>query len=95
MPRQYKRETQKANSYTPDDLNAALEAIRSNGISIKRASVLYNIPKSTLAGHKTGRRWVKSQSLGRMTDIPIEQTIITESIKTMGKWGLDLSRQEI
>lgn len=47
MPRNYKRKTKKATSYTPEDLKAALEAIRTNRIGLKRVSVLYKIPKST------------------------------------------------
>jgi len=96
MPRNYKRTTQKASSYTQEDLHAALEAIGNGTISLKRASVMYKIPKSTLSDHKKGRRGVKSRSLGRMTDIPMAQEIIiAESIKAMEKWGFGLSRREV
>ncbi|KAK9753756.1 CENP-B N-terminal DNA-binding domain [Popillia japonica] len=70
IPRQYKRKTQKPSSYTRENLHAALGAIRNGTISIKRASLLYKIPRSTLCDHNRGRRGISIKRASLLYKIP-------------------------
>lgn len=97
MGRIYIRKTTKASSYSKDNLQNAIESVKSDGrLSTKNASVLYKIPRTTLRDHITGRRGTKSQSMGRGTDLPIElEKKMAEAIITLEKWGYGLSRGEV
>lgn len=96
MPRHYVRKSERATKYSQDELNNALNAIRADRITVKRASILYNIPRTTLRDHLKGRRGIKSKSFGRSTDISFqEEKKIADGIKAMEKWGFGLSRAEV
>lgn len=96
IPRNYARKTSKASSYTKENLQSALEAIRNGTISIQRASLLYKSPRSTLCDHNKRRRGMRSTSLGRTTGISLAQEQrIADTIRAMEKWGFGLSRREV
>ena len=43
-------------TYTQEDLESALTCLRNKTMSIRKASVMYKIPKSTLSDRITGKR---------------------------------------
>jgi transposase-like protein len=46
----------KYRSYTDEDMNAAVRAIAEEGMSLRKASIKYNVPKTTLAERLGGKR---------------------------------------
>ena len=95
MVRTYKRKTLPP-SYSKEDLNTAMESVKSGRMTIYRAAKLYKIPKATLFKHVKGSRGVKSQTLGRPTALPFhEEKKIADSLKLMEKLGYGLSKTEI
>lgn len=96
MPRNYTRKSQRGATYTPEQLLAAVESVRNKRLSLRRASLVYKIPKTTILDHVTGRRGTKSKSFGRDLDIPYdEEQKIAEGIRVMEKGGFGLSRLEV
>jgi len=63
MVRTYKRKTLPP-SYSKEDLNMAVENVKSGWMTLYRAAKLYKIPKGTLFKHDKELRGVKSQTLG-------------------------------
>jgi hypothetical protein len=51
-------------SYLKEDLNTAMESVKSGRMTLYRAAQRYKIPKATLFKHVKGMRGVKSQTLG-------------------------------
>lgn len=98
MPRHYKRKTNRK-SYTCDLLNEALTKIRSGTLSIRRCSLEYSIPKSTLRDHIKGRRGQLGSNkggCGRGTALPPDKELeLVRCLKSMSQWGFGLSRSEI
>lgn len=96
MVRNYVRKTQRASGYTEEQLENALNDIRNGNITLHRASQTYGIPKTTLFNRLTGKRGVKSQSLGRPLALgrDIEEQLAV-GLKTLERWGFGLSRSEI
>lgn len=96
MPRIYVRKTKRADGYNHDQLLEAVEGVKSKRFSLRKASLLYKIPKSTIMDHVSGRRGTKSQRFGRDLDIPFEdEQKIAEGIRSMEKGGFGLSRSEV
>lgn len=96
MPRNYTRKSQRGATYTPEQLLAAVESVRNKRLSLRRASLVYKIPKTTILDHVTGRRGTKSKRFGRDLDIPYdEEQKIAEGIRVMEKGGFGLSRLEV
>ena len=96
MPRHYKRKSQRGASYTKEQLQQAVESYTSRRLSLRTASSIYKVPKSTILDHVTGRRGIKSKSFGRDLDIPYEdEQKIAKAIRSMEKGGFGLSRSEV
>ncbi|XP_045778739.1 uncharacterized protein LOC123876488 [Maniola jurtina] len=96
MPRQYKRKSLRATSYSQEDLRLAVAQVKSGELSNYAASKLYGIPTSTLNDHVKGKTGLLSQSLGRPPAIPIEmENKLAHCLRTLEKWGWGLSRTEI
>ncbi|XP_056636655.1 uncharacterized protein LOC130445153 [Diorhabda sublineata] len=96
MVRNYVRKSKRATSYTKEDLQRAMEEVRSGRITAYKASQRFKIPMMTLNYRLRGIRGVKSSSQGRSTAIPIqEERELAEGLKTMEKWGWSLSRGEV
>ena len=82
-------------SYSKEDLNTALEIVKSGRMTICRAAKLYKISKATLFKHVKGSRGVKGQMLGLPTAVPFhEEKQIAECLKLIEKWGFDLSKKK-
>ena len=73
MVRNYIIKTKKGLTCNKDDLQEALEEIRSGRMGRKCASKHYKIPKTTLLGHLEGRRGIKSASFSRSTALSISE----------------------
>lgn len=95
MPRNYERKTSRA-SYSQEDLQAAIEKVRSNELSNYAASQMYGIPKSTLNDRVRNKSGVISQTLGRPPAIPLAfESELASCLRTLEKWGWGLSREEV
>ena len=95
MVHTYKRKTLPP-SYSKEDVNMAVENVKSGRITLYRAVKLYKIPKATLFKHVKGLRGVKSQTLGRQTALPFpEDKKIAGCRKLMEKWSFGLSKKEV
>ena len=55
MPRVYKKKGTK-NKWTPELLQEAVEKVRSKTLSVRAATLMYGIPRSTLSEHVRGVR---------------------------------------
>jgi hypothetical protein len=73
-----------------EDLNTAVENVRSGRMTLYRAAKLYKIPKATLFKHAKGMRGVKSQTFGRRTALPFHEEKKLQCLKLMEKWGFGL-----
>lgn len=95
MVRNYKRLTDNP-AYSKEDMNNAVEAVKSGSLTLYRASKTFKIPKTTLFKRVKGQRGIKSQTLGRPTAIPFDEEMkIAECLKSMEKWGFGLSKKEL
>jgi len=95
MVRTYKRKTLRP-SYSREDLNTAMESVKSGQMTIYRAATLYSIPKATLYKRLKGSRGLKSQTLGRPTALPFhEEKKIADCLKMMEKEGHSLTKKVI
>jgi hypothetical protein len=93
--RTYKRKTLPP-SYSKEELNTAVENVKSGRMTLYRAAKLYKIPKATLFKDVKGMRGVKSQTFGRPNALPFhEKKQIAECLKLMEKWGFGLSKKEV
>jgi len=83
-------------SYSKEDLNIAMEIVKSGQMTIYRIAKLYKIPKATLFKHVKGSRGVKSQTLGQQTAVPFhEEKKIAECLKLMEIWVFSLAKKEV
>lgn len=82
--------------YKKEDLEAALEAVKKNELSTKKAAKLFNIPRTTLRDHISGRRGKEGANGGRPTVLPAyEEQKLASCLGIMEKWGFGLSRTEV
>lgn len=95
MVRHYKRKKLPP-SYTKEDLQNAVDSVKSRSLSLYRAAKVFKIPKSTLFKRVNGQRGLKSRTMGRPPALPheIEQNI-ANSLVTLEKWGFGLSKKEV
>lgn len=96
MPRNYKRKTLRATSYSQKDLQDAVLKVKNKELTNYAASKLYGIPTSTLNDRVREKTGIKSNSLGRPPAISIEmEERLALGLKTMEKWGWGLSKSEV
>lgn len=96
MPRNYKRKSLRATTYSQENLQAAVEKVRSHELSNYAASKIYGIPSSTLNDRVLKKTGVASRTLGRPPVIPAEmEARLALCLRTMEKWGWGLSRTEV
>lgn len=96
MVRNYIRKSNRAQKYSKENLEEAIRRVQAREITIYRAVLIYNIPKTTLFNRLKGNRGQKSKSFGRSTAIPYQQEIeLANHIKIMEKWGFGLTRKEV
>jgi hypothetical protein len=83
-----------APSYSKEDLNTAVENVKSGRMTLYRAAKLFKIPKAALFKHVKGMRGLKSQTMGRPNALPFhEEKKIAGCLKLLEKWGFGLSKK--
>lgn len=95
MVRKYVRKTSRA-SYPKQDLETAIQKVRSKELTNSEAAKKYRIPASTLSERVNEKTGVKSKTLGRPTAIPHERELeLASDLRTLEKWGFSLSKEEV
>lgn len=83
--------------YNENALTAAVESVKNGSLSFKKASEIYNIPRSTLISRVKGwktRGPSQRTSPGRVTDLPFETEVeLAQHLDTLNRWGFGLSRK--
>lgn len=96
MVRTYIRKSSRALGYTKQDLQQASSDVLSGKLTYTAASKHYNIPRPTIYAHCKGSRGLKSNTMGRTTILsPDIEKRLSDSLKTMEKYGYGLSRREV
>jgi len=96
MVRKDVRKTTKSSNYTKDDLTLTENAIRSKILTVKAASLMYNISCPILYNHISGFRGKKSTSFGRPA--ALEYSVdkkLADLLKAMERYGFGLSRKNV
>lgn len=89
----------KIKSYSTEDLNKAITAVKNGELSYKKASQLYRIPRSTLIARCKG--WKNRPASGRdrpgrVPDLSQEtEAELAQHLETLNNWGFGLSRKEV
>lgn len=95
MVRNYIRK-KAAPSYSKDDLKNAVREVKIGNLTLYRAAILYKIPKATLFTHVKDKRGKKSKTGGRPCILPYDVELkMANGIKTLEKWGMGLSKNEV
>ncbi|XP_060602824.1 uncharacterized protein LOC132755901 [Ruditapes philippinarum] len=82
-------------SYDAERLTEAYIAVKENAVSIRKASALYGVPKTTLIDRLSGKVHVDCVTTGAPTLFAQEQeALLARHIKTMAEVGYGYSRQE-
>ena len=94
MPRKYvRREDSRKYGYNEHDMKRALSDIRDNGMSVKKASFLYNINRTTLLNHVKN---CHDSKVGRPTVLTsAEEALLVHSLKKLGDWGFGIDRPAV
>lgn len=95
MVRQYVRKKD-GPDWSKQELEQAVEMVKSNKMSGYEATKHFNIPRTTIMDHVNGRRGQKSISLGRPTVLRLEvEETLAECLHIMERNGFGLSRKEV
>lgn len=95
MPRNYKRKTTRM-TQSPEILDPIIDKIKRGILSIRKASMEYKIPFSTLQSYISGRRKYQNATGGRKPVLTLEEEKqLADYLKTLEKWGFGLSRTEV
>ena len=80
--------------YSKDTLAKAVDAVK-NGMSYRKASEVYNIPKTTIRDRITGRI-SEDATLGRKPTFPIEvEAHLADNVKQAAAKGFGISRMQL
>lgn len=94
MVRNRIRISNRRKSYSSNEL--LLEAVNGVLSLVTKAFTKYNIPRTTLNGHISGHRGVKSKTYGRFTALNhVDELKIADNLRIMEKYGFGLSRKEV
>lgn len=95
MPRNYKRKTTRM-TQSREILDPIIDKIKRGILSIRKASLEYKIPFSTLQSYMSGRRKYENATGGRPPVLALEEEKeLADYLKTLEKWGFGLSRTEV
>lgn len=95
MPRKHIRnpEARAYKSYRDEDMQKAVEDIRSGKLSMKKAACLYKINRTTLLNHFHQK---KCSTVGRPTALSkTEEELLVHSLIKLAEWGFGLDRQQL
>lgn len=89
----YKKPRGPHRPYMSEELQDAVHAVKEEGMSIREASVLFGIPKSTLHDRVTGAHGIYE---GHQTVLTREEEeMITDRLKYMATWGFPLTTLDL
>lgn len=81
--------------YHHSDLVKAVEAVRSNLMSIRKAEETFHVPKSTISDKVTGRSEIDA-NIGRKPSLPeCVENKIAENVVEASKRGMGVSRAQL
>ncbi|XP_064596806.1 uncharacterized protein LOC135463478 [Liolophura sinensis] len=95
MSRKYKKVVGGRAMYTslPDKLEKAVKAVKDGKLSVRKAAARYNVKRSTLQDHVSGRH------LGKQGGQPAlsleEENLLTDRLILCGKWGFPLTLMDL
>ncbi len=94
MVRHYKKK-EVLRQWSPEDLENALDGIKSGKLSIRAAAKTYNIPRSTISDYLRGKSTVGC-ALGRPPALPskVEDNLVSKAMEAADK-GLGVSRLQM
>jgi hypothetical protein len=79
--------------YTAEDVQLAVNATKEDGLSLRQASELFNVPKSTIKDHLDDDH---SSNMGRPTVLSAEEEVqLLEKIQVLADWGFPLTGQDV
>mgnify|MGYP002633021969 CR=1 FL=1 len=82
-------------NYTPETLERAVTSVQSGRMSVREASSVYNVPRSTIGDRISGKHELHVPH-GRPTHIPKEvEDQIVSAVKMAARRGVGLSRKQI
>ncbi|XP_021339753.1 uncharacterized protein LOC110440970 [Mizuhopecten yessoensis] len=81
--------------YNRDDVQRAVDAVTSRSMSVRKASAMFAVPKSTVAD-RVNQRYGSDPRLGRPAALPdtIENKIV-DTVKAAAKKGIGISRRQL
>lgn len=81
---------------SPEILIPIIDKVKRGILSIRKASLEYKIPFSTLQSYTSGRRKYENVTGGRRPVLALdEERRLADYLKTLEKWGFGLSRNEV
>lgn len=90
-----KKRGRKLMQYHHSDLVKAVEAVRSNLMSIRKAAETFHVPKSTISDKVTGRSEIDGY-IGRKPSLPeCVENKIAENVVEASKRGMGVSRAQL
>ncbi|KAB0790628.1 hypothetical protein PPYR_14930, partial [Photinus pyralis] len=96
MVRTYVRKSQRAKTYTHDQLLEAMNEVKLGRRTVAQASRIYAIPINTLIDHIKGRRGKLSSTFGRPTALTLQdESKLADYLRKLEKHGFGLSRREV
>ncbi|VDI54723.1 Hypothetical predicted protein [Mytilus galloprovincialis] len=81
--------------YDLKSLENAVDSVKSGQMSVRKAAVHYNVPKSTVGDRVTGKRNIEV-GRGRKPALPLElENSIVKSVKRASQLGVGISRRQL
>ncbi len=89
----YSRKGNYRNKYRPEDMLAAIQAVKNGEMSSREAARQFEVPRTSLQDRLSGK---SGDKVGRPTELlSEEETLLVERILLMGTWGFPLSRMDL
>jgi hypothetical protein len=80
-------------NYGPEDIALAVQAVKSDGVSIRTASEMFGVPKSTILDRVNNGH---GDQIGRPTELTAEEeNLIIEHVQLMATWGFPFTGQDL
>jgi transposase len=79
--------------YSAEDVKLAVRATKEEGLSLRKASEKYNVPKSTIKDYLSDGH---GSAMGRPTVLSDEEEVqLLEKIEVLANWGFPLSQRDL
>jgi hypothetical protein len=81
--------------YKESDLENAIDAVKSKGMSFGKASKMFNVPKTTIVDHVTGKIKIGSKP-GRKTVFPVDvENVIVQRVLSATEKGFRITKKQL